>query len=100
MIGALAEGSTQGVGQFMHAKEYNKGLEDQNLAFKKSIIDYLDKAEDRKLNNRLHEAQIQKVMAEIGSGDILSKPLNTLDPSGNVVVPVIKNGRLAGVKYY
>jgi len=97
VIGALAEGSTQGVGQFMHAKEYNKGLEDQNLAFKKSIIDYLDKAEDRKLNNRLHEAQIQKVMAEIGSGDILSKPLNTLDPSGNVVVPVIKNGRLAGV---
>lgn len=97
VIGALAEGSTKGVGQFMHAKEYNKGLEDQNLAFKKSIIDYLDKAEDRKLNNRLHEAQIQKVMAEIGSGDILSKPLNTLDPSGNVVVPVIKNGRLAGV---
>lgn len=97
VIGALAEGSTQGVGQFMHAKEYNKRLEDQNLTFKKSIIDYLDQADEKKLNKKLHEAQIQKIMAEIGSSDISSKPLNALDPSGNVVVPVIKNGRLAGV---
>ena len=58
VISALGEGSTKGVGQFMHAKEYNKGLEDQNLGFKKSIIDYLDQADERKMANRLNEAKI------------------------------------------
>ena len=93
----LVKGNSQGLSQFMHAKEYNNGLEDQNLGFKKSIIDYLDQADEKKLNKRLHEAQYQKIMAEIGGGDISSRPLSALDPSGNVVVPVIKNGRLAGV---
>ncbi|MCL4418192.1 MAG: hypothetical protein M1365_16150, partial [Actinobacteria bacterium] len=54
----LVKGSSQGLSQFMHAKEYNKGLEDQNLAFKKSIIDYLDQADERKMANRLNEAKI------------------------------------------
>ena len=58
VISALGEGSTKGVGQFMHAKEYNKGLEDQNLGFKKSIIDYLDQADERKMANRLNKAKI------------------------------------------
>jgi hypothetical protein len=67
----LVKGNSQGLSQFMHAKEYNNGLEDQNLGFKKSIIDYLDQADERKMVNRLNEAKINYYNNK-GNGSIKS----------------------------
>ena len=55
VVGALGEASTHGVNQFMRAKEYNEGLEDKNLKFKKSMIDYLDQVETRKQERLLND---------------------------------------------
>lgn len=63
-ISALGEASTHGVGQFMNAKEYNRGLEDQSLGFKKSIVDYLDQAELRKQEKLLNDAKINEMNAK------------------------------------
>jgi hypothetical protein len=99
VMGALGEASTHGVGQFMNAREYNAGLEDQNLGFKKSIIDYLDQAEARKQEKRMHELQMQKIMAELNGGDgIEEKHIPSLTPSNQVPVVTYKNGKVSGMR--
>ena len=101
VIGAIGEGSTHGADRFMNAIENNKTLEDQNLAFRNSIIDYLDQAETRKQEKIINELKMQQMLASLNPerGDnIQEKHIPSLTPSNQIPVVTYRNGRVAGVR--
>jgi hypothetical protein len=99
VISAIGEGSTHGANQFMNVVQHNKALEDQNLQFKKSIIDYLDQAEARKQEKILNELKMQQILASLTPREeIEEKHISSLTPDNQVPIVTYKNGKVTGVR--
>lgn len=101
VVSAIGEGSAHGANQFMNVVQHNKALEDQNLEFKKSIIDYLDQAEAKKQEKIMNELKMQEILASLNPekiDDIQEKHIPSLTPSNQIPVVTYKNGKVARVR--